>query len=83
MSIEEIIQETLSFYDPLSVTQIIMQTDMEKLKTHPNFTKENLIELLKQLEKKKLIKKGKSKDGDTWLRVMPKRSLWQRLTSHF
>jgi CTP-dependent riboflavin kinase len=83
MSIEEIIQETLSFYDPLTVTQIIMQTDMEKLKTHPNFTKENLIELLSQLEKKKLVTKGSSKDGDTWLRVIPKRSLWQRLTSHF
>jgi CTP-dependent riboflavin kinase len=83
MIIEEVIKQTLSFYDPLTVTQIIMQTDMDKLTSHPNFTKENLLELLNQLEKRKLVKKGVSKDGDTWLRVMPKRSLWQRLTSYF
>jgi predicted transcriptional regulator len=83
MSIEEVILETLSFYDPLTVTQIIMQTDMDKLKSHPQFTKENLSELLKQLEKKKLVKKGQSNEGDTWLRIMARRSLWQKLTSYF
>jgi len=78
-AIEEIILETLSFYEAQTFAQIIMNTEMEKLKAHPNFTQDSLIQMLKKFEKKGLIKK----QGEAWLRVLPKRSWWKKLTSWF
>ena len=77
--IELHIQQTLSFYDALTVTQIIYDADMKILKAHPEFTEEKLLQLLKEMEKQKIVIKKTSEKGDAWLRVMPKKPWWKKI----
>ena len=77
---EEIILVTLSFYESLRWEQIILDLDDHFLKTHEDFSKEDLEKVLASLVKKKLVKKNKG-DEPSWIRLFPKKSLWQKIKS--
>lgn len=71
---EHLILKTLSFYEPMNYAQIIFELDSEELKQFPNFTDEELKNVLKDLVRRKLVKKI-SKNGDVyWQRQMPIRA---------
>jgi hypothetical protein len=74
------ILETLSFFEPMTWERLIIEFDEGFLKSHPDFTKEELEEDLKKLAKKKHIKIGTNEKGEkTYLRQMPPKSWWRRL----
>ncbi len=65
----------------MTIAQIILDFDDEKLKEFPTFDRDVLLEILTDLERKKLLKASGSNQDKTWLRIMPKKSWWRRLTS--
>jgi DNA-binding MarR family transcriptional regulator len=71
--------ETLSFYTPMTFEYILIDLDAEKLMEERQLTYQDLLDTLKALEKRKLLK-GKGKDkARTWIRVMTKRPWYKRL----
>lgn len=84
-SIEELILKTLSFYEPMTYVQILFELDAAELKKFSDFTDEDLKKLLKNLEKKKVIKKLNKGEEVSWIRVMPNRnrSIFHRLLNFF
>jgi DNA-binding HxlR family transcriptional regulator len=77
--LEEQVLVTLSFYEAMTFSQIILDFDSTILSDYPDFDKEMLSKILKELESKKLIKKVKIDKEMGWIRVLPKRSWWKRL----
>lgn len=84
-ALEELVLGTLSFYEPMTFSNIILDFSSELLKDFPNFDKSDLEAILKELEKKKLIKKiilDRSPHKEfAWIRLYPKRSWWKRIFS--
>lgn len=74
----ELVLSTLSFYEPMTFSKIILDFDNNLLKDFPEFSREDLQEILKVLEKKKLVKKTLQDKEDAWVRVLPKRAWWKR-----
>lgn len=71
---EHLVLKTLSFYEPMNYAQIIFELDSEELKNFPDFTDEQLKEILHSLVKRKLVKKL-DKNGDVyWQKEMPRRN---------
>lgn len=71
---EHLVLKTLSFYEPMNYAQIIFELDSEELKSFPDFTDEQLKEILHSLVKRKLVKKL-DRNGDVyWQKEMPRRS---------
>jgi transcription initiation factor IIE alpha subunit len=77
--LENLVLATLSFFEPMTFSQIILDFDSDLLKDFPNFDKEQLQDIINLLEKKKLIKRVTIDKERGWLRVHPKRSWWKRL----
>jgi hypothetical protein len=78
--IYELLLETLSFYEAMSLEKIIMDIDGERAKEIKDFNKETLILALGHLKHKKLLKVIVENDQNTWLKVFKsKRSWWQKL----
>lgn len=76
---EQLILKTLSFFEPMNYAQIIFELNHDELRDHPDFTDEDLKEVLKILVKKKQIILIE-KDGEKyWQRKMPRRSRWKIL----
>lgn len=74
------ILETLSFYDDYSWERLIIELDEDFLKQHPDFAKEDLEALLKQLKKSGLVAISKSDKGELlYRRILKKRPWWRRL----
>lgn len=71
---EHLILKTLSFYEPMNYAQIIFELDHEELKRFPDFTDEELKEVLKNLVKRKLVRKIEKNGESYWQREMPSRS---------
>lgn len=78
----DLLLETLSFYEAMSLEKIIMDIDGERAKEIKNFNKETLQLALGHLHKKKLLKIIVENDQNTWLKIFKsKRAWWQRLFS--
>ena len=84
---EELVLQILSFYTPLSVAQIIMSFDDETLKNHPQFSQEDLEQILYSFYKKGMVKKSKIKGQTFWKRTHPPRvwykKWWLKITTLF
>ena len=77
--LNDLILVTLSFFEPMTFSQIILDFDNDLLTKFPNFDKETLEESLGKLEQKKLIKRVTIDKEVGWIRIHPKRSFWRRL----
>lgn len=75
--LNDLVLSTLSFYEPMTFSRIILDFDNNKLSNFPEFAKEDLQDILKVLEKKKSIKRVTLDKEDAWIRVFPKRSWWK------
>ncbi len=73
---------TLSFYEALTLEQIIMQFDEEKFIEHSDITLEDLKFQLKLLCKEGTLKEVKKKKDRAWIRIFKKRSVWHTLKGY-
>jgi hypothetical protein len=69
---------TLSYYEPMSQEFIYLDLDQSFLLANPELTVEDLKDALSELEKENKIKKISDKNASKWIRLFPKKSLWQR-----
>jgi hypothetical protein len=76
--LENLILSTLSFYEPMSFSKIVFDIDTETLKSYPNFDKDQMLLILKSLEKRGLVKMTGKDIEAQWQRVHKKRSIWRR-----
>jgi hypothetical protein len=79
IEIEELVLGTTSFFEPMTLSQIILDFDDKKLSNFPDFDKEQLIQIIKYLEKKKILKKVTIDKEVGWIKIQPKRSWLQKL----
>lgn len=77
--LQQVLLETLSFYEPMSLEFILLDLNDHFLKENPNLTTEDLLATLHDLNRQKKIKKIKKQGQLHWLRVFPKKSLWHRI----
>ncbi len=77
---EHLILEVLSFYDEMNFAQIVFELNDKEIAGRTDLTSESLLEVLRDLEKRKMIAKTK-KNGDAyWTRIKPPRkNFLQRL----
>ena len=75
--LENLVLMTLSFFEPMTFSQVILDLDSDLLKIFPEFDKEQLQEIINFLEKKKLIKKVLIIKETGWIRIHPKRAWWK------
>ena len=83
MSIEDFVLSTLSFYEPMTFSRIILDFKSEDLLTYPEFDKNMLSDILKKLEKKKLIRSVQIDKEQGWIRIFPRKSWLQKLSRVF
>ena len=82
-NLENLVLMTLSFFEPMTFSQIILDFDNDQLKNYPQFDKETLQEILVILKKKKLIKEVKIDKEMGWIKVQRKRVWWKRILHNF
>jgi hypothetical protein len=78
-TIEELVLGTLSFYEPLTLSQLILDFDSSSLHDFPDFSREDLENVIKKLLKKKLIKEIVIGKEVGWMRIHPQKSWFKRL----
>lgn len=76
--IEDLILSTLSFYEPMSFSKIVFDMDTELLKKFADFDKDQMLLVLKGLEKRGLVKKTGEGSEAQWQRIHKKRPFWKR-----
>ena len=76
--LDELILETLSFFEPMTFEKIILDFDPVKLRLFPHFNREVLNERLTYLKKKKKIKIIKGKES-CYIKKVPKRPWWKQI----
>ena len=76
--LENLLLSTLSFYEPMSFSKIVFDIDTEGLKNYPNFDKDQMLLILKSLEKRAMVQKTGEGSEAQWQRIHKKRSLWKR-----
>ncbi|AUN97560.1 hypothetical protein DOM21_13625 [Bacteriovorax stolpii] len=76
--IEDLILSTLSFYEPMSFSKIVFDMDTELLKKFADFDKDQMLLVLKSLEKRGLVKKTGDGSEAQWQRIHKKRPFWKR-----
>ncbi|MDO9182716.1 MAG: hypothetical protein Q7U04_09920 [Bacteriovorax sp.] len=81
--IENLVLMTLSFFEPMTFSQVILDFDNDLLKDFPEFDKVELQKILNLLEKKKLIKKILIDKEMGWIRIHPKRSWLSSFLANF
>jgi DNA-directed RNA polymerase alpha subunit len=79
VSLDELVLMTLSFFEPMTFSQIILDFDSDKLANFPNFNKQDLEEIINKLEKQKLLKRVTIDKEIGWMRIQRKRSWFKRL----
>lgn len=79
--IEDLVLVTLSFYEPMSFSQIVFDMDSEVLKSLPEFDRDKLFLVLNSLEKRGLVRKTGEGAEVQWQRIHKKRSFWGRFFS--
>ena len=78
IELENLILSTLSFYESMSFSKIVFDIDTEILKNYPNFDKDQMLLILKSLEKRgQVLKSGEAAESQ-WRRIHKKRSFWKR-----
>jgi len=77
-NLENLVLMTLSFFEAMTFSQIILDFDKDLIKEFPKFDKEQLQEVLNGLEKKKLINRVNIDKEIGWIRVHLKRPWWKR-----
>jgi hypothetical protein len=81
--LEELILETLSFYEPMTKEKLLLDFDIKKLKSKTAANMEDLELALKGLIKKGYLKTTGKEKEQTWIRVMPKKSFLKRILKVF
>ena len=81
IELENLILSTLSFYESMSFSKIVFDIDTEILKNYPNFDKDQMLLILKSLEKRGIIIKSGEGTESQWRRIHKKRSFWKRYFS--
>lgn len=76
--IEDLILSTLSFYEPMSFSKIVFDMDTELLKKFADFDKDQMLLILKSLEKRGLVKMSGAGSEAQWQRIHKKRPFWKR-----
>ena len=79
--LEDILLETLSFYEPMRKEQILMDMDESKIQMFPDLSIDDLEATLKKMRRKGLLKSQGDGVDRTWLRINAKRGLWFKLKS--
>jgi transcription initiation factor IIE alpha subunit len=75
--LEEMLLKTLSFYGPLTLTQILLDLNQEEVDCLVHVTMSDLNNKLKSLEHQGVIKCHKNDSGEkTWIRLFPKKRSW-------
>jgi hypothetical protein len=77
----ELVLETLSFFEPMTLESIIMDFDKAKVEKLKEFTKDDLEVVLKHLIKKKKVKKIMINKNPCWIKMQPKKSTLKKLLS--
>lgn len=80
-NLEDLVLITLSFFEPMTFSQIILDFDNEKLIDFPNFDQEQLQDIINKLEKKKLLKRVVIDKEVGWIKIQPKKTWLKRLFS--
>lgn len=81
--IETIVLETLSFFEPMSLEKIIIDTNSEDAKSNKDFTHEALLNVLNELVKNKKVKTYKINGDLHWQRIFPQKNIFKRILSRF
>ena len=71
--IDELILESLSFYTPLTLDQIILDLDHNKIQNIPEFSLDILEKRIKFFVKTKKVKVLKSKHEVTFIKLYPRK----------
>jgi hypothetical protein len=82
-NLEDLVLETLSFLEPMTFSQIILDFDNEKLSKFPTFSKEDLENVIHKLEKKKKLKRITIDKEVGWIKIQRKRSWLQNFLYYF
>lgn len=78
---EQIILGVFSFFEPMTISKVILDLDQAQVSELGDFSKDDLEATIKSLEQQKLIK-AVSVDKETgWIRIHPRRPWWKRLFS--
>lgn len=83
LDLREHLLETLSFFDFYSVERIILDMKEEVLLNYPEFTKDNLVELLQELEREKLVERKRVEKEEFWKKIYPQKSWLKRILNLF
>ena len=76
-----LVLETLSFFEPMSLDKIILDFDKEKIEKMKDFTSDELESILKHLEKKGKVKKINLEKGVQYIKVQKRASKLKRIFS--
>ena len=72
--IETILLETLSFYDEMSLEDIILQMSSVDVNQNKKLTGDDLLKSIESLTKRRKIRMSTKKPDKKWIRIFPKRS---------
>ena len=78
LELENLILSTLSFYESMSFSKIVFDIDTDILKKYPDFDKDQMLLILKSLEKRKMVIKIGEDSEAQWQRIHKKRSFLKR-----
>ena len=76
--LEDLILSTLSFYEPMAFSKIVFDMDTNALKLFPHFDKNQMLLILKSLEKRGLVRMTGKDSEAQWIRIHKKRPFWKR-----
>ncbi len=76
--LENLILSTLSFYEPMSFSKIVFDMDTERLKQFAHFDKDQMLVILKSLEKRGLVSMTGKDSEAQWQRIHKKRPFWKK-----
>lgn len=74
--LEVLILETLSFFENMTLEKIILDLDQNKLKQFPDFSKEDLLDLLNKFERERLVKKIQIDQEVMWIKIRKQNNSW-------
>lgn len=81
--LEQIILKTLSFYEKMDFSKIVLDIDTEEIKKYPDFSRLELEKILTKLQKKRMIKVSKEQDQLVFIRIHPPKTLKKWLFALF
>lgn len=71
--LENLILQTLSFYEPMSFSKIVFDMDSNLLKTYPDFDRDKMLLILEKFEKNGLVKRSGEGSDSIWIRTLKPR----------